>query len=92
VSRLGNRLRRLDDAFVGPPKVYEAPTRREARVYAWLALAGSVLAVSVLLLLPDHNWVRYLLTLLGVMLVQPFAQDRVNRRVQRRAKPQPNRE
>jgi len=84
VSDFGKRLRDLDDAFVGPPKVYEPPTGREARLYGRLALLGSVLAGSALLLLPGHNWARYVLVWIGLMLVQPFVQDRVNRRLQRR--------
>lgn len=69
MSDFGKRLRDLDDAFVGPPKVYEPPTVREARLYGWLALLGSVLAGSALLLLPDHNWAKYVLVPIGIMLV-----------------------
>jgi len=83
VSDFGKRLRDLDDARIGPPKVYEPPTVREARLYGWSAFLGSAFAASALLLLPDHNSVKYLEVPIGLILVQPFVQDRANRRIQR---------
>lgn len=80
---LGKRLRRLDDKVVGPPRAYEPLTPRETRLFRWMALSGVLLAGAALLL-PDRGWVRSLLVVGGLIMAQPFVQDRVNRRIQRR--------